>query len=143
MKNSLKNSLKDAMKARDTAKMDVIRSLLSAIQYEEIQAGVNDLDLAGINTVLKRELKKKHEEIEFAKQANRAEAIDKAQKELSVIESFLPKQMDAAQLEAAVQALKEGTPGANMGVLMKQLKERYDGQYDGKMASEIVKKVLA
>ena len=143
MKNNLKNSLKDAMKARDTAKMDTIRGILSAIQYEEIQAGVNELDPSSIMTVLKRELKKKTEEIDFAKQANRTEALERAQRELAVIESFLPKQMDASQLEIEVRDIKTANPSANMGVLMKLLKEKFEGQYDGKMASEIVKKVLS
>lgn len=143
MKDQLKISLKEAMKAKDSAKMDTLRGLLSAIQYEEIQAGVNDLDPAGILTVIKRELKKKNEEIEFAKQANRADSLDKAKKELAILESLLPKQMDASQLEVEVKNLKVANPAANMGVMMKLLKEKFDGQYDGKLASEIVKKVLS
>jgi len=143
MKDRLKISLKEAMKAKDSAKMDTLRGLLSAIQYEEIQAGVNDLDPAGILTVIKRELKKKNEEIEFAKQANRADSLDKAKKELAILESLLPKQMDASQLEVEVKNLKVANPAANMGVMMKLLKEKFDGQYDGKLASEIVKKVLS
>jgi hypothetical protein len=143
MKDQLKNSLKEAMKAKDSAKMDTLRGLLSAIQYEEIQAGVNDLDPAGILTVIKRELKKKNEEIEFAKQANRVDSLEKAKKELVILESLLPKQMDASQLEVEVKNLKVANPAANMGVIMKLLKEKFDGQYDGKLASEIVKKVLS
>lgn len=143
MKEQLKNSLKEAMKAKDSAKMDTLRGLLSAIQYEEIQAGINDLDPAGILTVIKRELKKKNEEIEFAKQANRADSLDKAKRELAILESLLPKQMDASQLEVEVKNLKAANPTANMGIMMKLLKEKFDGQYDGKLASEIVKKVLS
>lgn len=142
MKEQLKSTLKEAMKARDQVKMDTLRGLLSAIQYEEIQAGVNDLDPAGIITVLKREVKKKQEEIEFAKQSGRAEAIERSQKDLTVLEAFLPKQMSAADLEGHIKSFTASTPGANMGSIMKFLKEKFDGQYDGKLASELAKKLI-
>lgn len=142
MKEQLKSTLKEAMKARDQVKMDTLRGLLCAIQYEEIQAGVNDLDPAGIITVLKREVKKKQEEIDFAKQAARAEAIDRAQKDLVVLEAFLPKQMSAADLEGHIKSFTVSTPGANMGSIMKFLKEKFDGQYDGKLASDLAKKLI-
>ncbi len=142
MKAELKSQLKDAMRAKEQVKMDLIRGLLSAIQYDEIQAGVDDLDPAGILAVLKRELKKKQEEIEFAEKAGRQEVVDQAKKGLAMIESFLPKQMNASDLEARINDFVKATPGTNMGAVMKFLKEKYDGQYDGRSASELVKKVL-
>ena len=142
MKEQMKALLKEAMKARDSVRMDTLRGLLSAIQYEEIQAGVNDLDPNGILTVLKREIKKKHEEIEFAKQANRAETMERAEKDLKVLEAFLPKQMSREELEGHAKTFIAANAGANMGVVMKHLKENFDGQYDGKMASELIKSLV-
>ena len=142
MKAALKNSLKDAMKAKDQGKMDLIRSLLSAIQYEEIQNGTDELDETNIVAVLKRELKKKQEEIEFASKAGRNEVVEQGKKDVKVIESFLPKQMSSEELESQIKNFLTSTPGANMGVVMKFLKEKFDGQYDGKTASEITKRVI-
>lgn len=142
MKESLKSALKEAMKARDQVRMDTIRSILSALQYEEMQKGVDDLPSDSAIAILKSELKKRREEYEFAEKAARAEAIEKLNKEISVIEGFLPSQLNAESLEKILGGLKAAEPGLNMGLAMKKLKDGYAGQYDGKMASEIAKKVF-
>lgn len=142
MKEKLKSQLKEAMKAKDQGTMDLIRGLLSAIQYEEIQGGVNELDPATIISVLKRELKKKQEEIEYAEKAGRLEVVEVGKKALATLESFLPKQLSLDQLSEKVKEFIAATPNVNMGGVMKYLKENFDGQYDGRAASEVTKKLL-
>lgn len=66
--------------------------------------------------------------------------------ERSVLEEFLPKQMAEPELQAVLQglAVELGAAGPkDMGRLMKELKARYDGQYDGSSASALCKKVLS
>jgi uncharacterized protein YqeY len=92
--------------------------------------------------VLQREVKKRQEAIGFEEQAGRSEAKAKLVAEIAIIEEFMPKQMTAAELEAALVEYKSSTPGAVMGTAMKFLKDRFAGQYDGKSASEIAKKVF-
>ena len=142
MKTILKEALKVAMKSQDRLKMETIRSLLSEIQYEEMQKSVNDLSEAECGVILQREVKKRHEAISFEEQANRQEAKAKLVSEIAIIEEFLPKQLSADALEKILSDYKTSTPGAVMGTAMKFLKEKYAGQYDGKSASEIVKRVL-
>ena len=62
--------------------------------------------------------------------------------EITVISKYLPQQMSADELRTAVSAIVTEHAGANMGIVMKVLKEKYAGLYDGKIASEIVKQVL-
>ena len=143
MKAKLQSQMKDAMRAKDSVKLNTIRGLLSAIQYEEIQQKVEPLPEAGIIELVQRELKKRKEELEFAAKAGRAEITEKVTAEMKTLESFLPQQLDAAALEAFVLELKAATPGLQMGAAMKVLKEKFAGQYDAKMASELVKKLLA
>ena len=143
MKAKLKEDLKLAMKARDQLRMDTIRSLLSAMQYEEMQKGVEDLPSEAVLTILKSEIKKRKEELEFAEKAARADLNEKLLREISIIESFMPAQLDAAALEKILVDLKSQDAAINMGSAMKILKERYAGQYDGKLASDLAKKVLA
>ena len=143
MKATLKKELPLAMKAKDKVKVDTIRGLLSAIQYEEIQKGTEDLPADSIIAILKSELKKRKESKEFAEQAKRADESAQIDAEILVIESFLPKQLSAEELEKIIVGLKTSTPGINMGAAMKVLKDNYSGQYDGKIASEVAKKVLA
>ncbi|MDZ4785034.1 MAG: GatB/YqeY domain-containing protein [bacterium] len=142
MKTIMKEALKSAMKAQDKVKMEALRGALSAIQYEEMQAGVENLDTNENIAIIKREIKKKHEEIDFAKQANRLEKIESIQTEIATLESFLPQQMSASDLESQVKGFITANPGSNMGAVMKFLKEKFEGQYDGKMASEVVKKTM-
>jgi uncharacterized protein YqeY len=142
MKAILKDALKVAMKSQDKLRMETIRALLSEIQYEEMQKSITDLSESDASVVLQREVKKRQEAIGFEEQANRPEAKAKLQSEIAIIEEFLPKQLSADELEKALVEYKTQNPGAVMGGAMKFLKERYAGQYDGKSASEIAKKVF-
>ena len=134
--------MKEAMKAKDKVRLETIRGVLSAIQYEEIEKKVEPLPDPAILDVLQREIKKRREELEFADKAGRPELKDKLHQEISAIESFLPKQLSVGELEKIVVELHTQNPAMNMGVLMKTLKDKYAGQYDARSASEIVKKVL-
>ena len=141
MKEELKAQLKVAMKAGDKIKVETIRSVLSAVQYDEVAQKVNDLPAAGVLEVIKRELKKRNEEIEFATQANRTDLLEKLRTEVSVLQAFLPKQLSAAEIEKIITELKAKNPAMNMGMIMKALKDSYAGQFDSKAASEIAKRV--
>lgn len=142
MKAILKDALKTAMKSQDKLRMETIRSILSEIQYEEMQKSVDELSSNDCSLILQRELKKRQEAIGFEEQANRPEAKEKLLGEIAIIESFLPKQLSPADLEKILVEYKSSTPGAALSTAMKFLKEQYAGQYDGKSASEIAKRVL-
>lgn len=142
MKDQLKATLKEALKARDQVKLDTVRGLLSAIQYEEMDKKVEPLPKDGIITLIQREVKKRREEIEYAEKANRPEAKEQLLVEISHLEGWLPKQLSASELEKIVVDLKNSNSGINVGLAMKTLKETYAGQYDGKLASDLVKKIL-
>jgi uncharacterized protein YqeY len=142
MKSTLKEALKTAMKAQDRLRMETIRALLTEIQYEEMNRSLSELPASDCSVVFQREVKKRQEAIGFEEQAGRSEAKAKLTAEIAIIEEFMPKQMTAVELEAALVEYKTSTPGAVMGTAMKFLKERFAGQYDGKSASEIAKKVF-
>ena len=142
MKATLKEALKPAMKAQDRLRLETIRALLSEIQYEEMQKEVQDLSATDCSIVLQREVKKRQEAIGFEEQANRQDAKAKLQAEIAIIEEFLPKQLSSSELEKVLSDYKTSTPGAVMGTAMKFLKDNYAGQYDGKSASEIAKRVF-
>jgi len=142
MKTKLQQALKDAMKAHDKVRLDTIRSALSAIQYEEMAQKVEALSEEQILTVLKRELKKRKEQLEFAEQGKRDDLIGQFKTEIQVIEAFLPAQLSAAELEGIITGIKQQNPGTNMGGVMKALRESHAGQFDAKEASEIAKRLL-
>lgn len=140
MKLKLKEDLKTAMKAKDKLTMEVIRGILSAVQYEEMQIGTEDLPQEKFTAVLKNEVKKRKEALEFMP-ASRTTEIDTINQELKIIEKYLPAQIAGAELEKLINDLKISISGANMGLVMKALKDKYFGQYDAKEASELAKKI--
>ena len=142
MKAQLKEALKTAMKAQDKLRLETIRAALTEIQYEEMQKSINDLGATECLQVVQREVKKRQEAIQFEEQAGRLAEKEKLVKEIVILEEFLPKQMSSEELEKIVLSLKEQTPGLSLNVVMKHLKDTYTGQYDGKSASEIAKRVL-
>lgn len=141
MRTALQGALKDAMRAQDRAKADTIRQILSALQYEEMQRGVDQLPDPVAIEVLQREVKKRREELEYAEKAGRTDLSEGIKKEMDLLEGFLPQQLDPARLEQVIQEIHAQQNGANMGAVMKVLKERYPGQYDARLASEIAKRV--
>ena len=141
MKAQLKEALKTAMKAGEKVKVETIRSILSAVQYDEVAQKVDELPAAGIIEVLKRELKKRKEEVEFAEKAGRPEMLSKLNEEIAAIEVFLPKQLSASEIEKIITDLKSSNPAMNMGMIMKSMKDNYGGQFDSKTASEIAKRI--
>jgi|LakMenEpi03Aug12_release.lakeMendotaPanAssembly.Ray.scaffolds.fasta_scaffold500162_2 uncharacterized protein YqeY len=142
MKKELKEQLKVAMKAQDKVRLDTIRSILSEMQYEEMQKNVDELPSNEQMAVIQRELKKRQEAVQFEEQAKREEAKERLLAEISVIETLLPKQLSVADLEKIVSELKASTPNLSLNVVMKHLKETYAGQYDGKSASDVAKRLV-
>lgn len=142
MKEKLQEAVRAAMKAKDRVRLDTVRMLLSAVQYEEMQKKADSLSEEQSAAVLQREVNKRKEEIEYAEKAGRADQKERLIQEIACIEEFLPKQLSPAELEKIITDLKSANPSVNMGGVMKALKESYAGQYDGKIASEAAKKVL-
>jgi uncharacterized protein len=141
-KDTLKLQMKEAMKAKDTVRLSVIRSLLSAIQYEEMEQSTESLPESDVLALIRREIKKRQEELEFIQKTDRQDQMKVLQTELSLLDNFLPQQLSEAQIESILQPLAAEVGSNGIAVLMKHLKENYGGQYDGKLASEIAKRVL-
>ena len=142
MKQRLKDEMKVAMKAKEKVKLQTIRGLLSAIQYEEMQQGTESLSDSATTAVLKTELKKRNESLEYALKDSRSDEVASIKIEIDYLESLLPSQMSEQDLEKIIIEITSSTDNGNLGAVMKALKEQYADQYDGKLASSIAKRVL-
>ena len=140
-KEQLKADLKTAMKAKDKVSLVTIRAIMSAVQYEEMQKS-KDIEEAQFLAILKNEVKKRKETIEFLEKEDRTEEIAENNAEIAIIENYLPTQLDNDKLKNILVEFKEQNESANMGTAMKFLKDSYPGQYDGKEASTIAKSVF-
>lgn len=145
IKNQLQDALKEAMKAGQDLRKTTLRMALASIKNAEIEArGELDDDL--ILNLLQKEVKARQETIEGAQQAKRLDLIEKAEKEIAVINEFLPQPLSQDELRALVaEAIQEaGASGmSDMGKVMGLLMPKIRGKADGKEANQIVRELLS
>ena len=137
--------MKDAMKAKDAARLGALRNIRAAFLVEMKKDGSETLDEATAITVLRRLAKQRQESIEAFAQANRPERVAEERAELGVIEEFLPRLADEettrAWVKEAIAASGATSPkelGKVMGVLMKAHKGDVDGDLARRIAGELL-----
>lgn len=149
LRDAIKAATTDAMKARDTARLGALRLIGAALKNKDIELRTGSApadDDVLVADVLMKMAKQRRESIEMYVQGGRAELADAERAELSVIEGFLPKQMDEAEAMAAIQALVAelgATSVKDMGRVMAAVKERFAGKLDMSKANGLVKAALA
>lgn len=139
--------IKDAMRAKDSAKLSTLRLLKSAVKYATIEKHGADATPTDeeVIAVIRKEVKKRADSIESFTQAGRADAAATEAAEKSFLESLLPAPFDPAALEQLVrQAITEtgATSKAQMGLVMKAASAKAAGRADGKTLSALVQKLL-
>jgi uncharacterized protein YqeY len=145
LKKEIEAQMREALKAKDSARLGCVRLMLAAIKNREIEKR-GELDDAEILKVLSTLAKQRSESIELYRQGGRADLVAKESAELAVIQSFLPKALSDAELERIIaDAISEsGAKGPKeMGMVMKALGPKVAGRADGRKVSEAVKAALA
>lgn len=147
LKQKLQEELKQSMLTRDVLKTSVLRLLLSAINYYEIQKGGAGYEATDedVLSVIQKEAKQRRDSIEEFKKANRTDLADKETKELKLLQVYLPEQMEENQIRAIVQGtIREinATTVADMGKVMGALMPKVKGKADGGLVSKIVREYL-
>jgi uncharacterized protein YqeY len=144
-KENIEAGLKKALKEHDAVRVSTLRMLLGAIKYREVEK-VRPLTEDEFYGVVKTLIKQHSESIESFKKGNRQDLVDKEEKELLVLQEFVPAQMTAAELsgevDEAVRQLEAKTP-KDMGKVMKFLMEKHASRIDGKVLSDMVRQRLS
>ena len=144
LSEQIMSDMKEAMKARDKVRLNTVRMIKSALMNEKIKAG-HDLTAEEELTVLSREKKQREESIAEFTKADRKDLADETKQELTIVESYLPKQMTPEELDQAVSsAIAEvnAQGKSDFGKVMKVLMPKIKGKADGKAASDVVRKQL-
>ncbi len=146
LRERLAMALKDAMRAREADRLSTLRLMNAAIKDREIamrgegaEAEVGDAELLAI---MGKMVKQRQESVRAYEEGGRLELAEKELAEIRVIEEFLPRQLDAAEVEAAVVAAiaEVGAQGIrDTGRVMAALKARYTGQMDFGAVGPMVK----
>jgi hypothetical protein len=149
LRQAFRDRLTEAMKAKDSRTVSTVRLILAALKDRDVAAR-GDGNLDGISEteilrMLQTMIKQRRESIALYQQGNRADLAQRENDEIAVIESFLPRQLDDAEIEAAATAAI-GEIGArsvkDLGKVMAVLRERYAGALDLGRAGAIVRRLL-
>lgn len=147
LRERLDADMKDAMRAKDQLRLDVVRAVKSAVKYREVEGDkAVVLDEAGILQVLGSEIKKRRDSVEQYRAGGREELARKEEAEIAILQAYLPQQLSAEELARKVEEAiaKVGAKGPkDMGQVMKALLPEVQGRADGKAVSELVKQKLA
>jgi len=138
--------IKEAMKARDTTRLNVLRSLKSAFGYAAIESKADALDDAAALKVIQKEAKKRREAAEQFEKGGRSEQAAGELAELKIIEEFLPKALSPEEVEALVKeciADVGATSRKEMGQVMKAATAKAVGRADGKALSSVAARLLS
>lgn len=147
-KQKLQEELKQSMLAKNELKTSVLRLLLSAINYYEIQKGGAgyEANQEDVLSVIQSQAKQRRDSIEEYKKANRLDLSDKEQKELEILQTYLPQQLTEEELKKLVDEAISKTGAstiADMGKVMGALMPKVKGKADGTMVSNLVKQALS
>ena len=132
-----------AMKARDMPRVYVLRGLLTAAKNLKVERRGAPLGEADLVQLVRREVRQREEAEEFAVKAGRTDVVEQNRAERRLLDAYVPAQLDATALEEAIRGIVGSLPAPAIGAVMAALREQHAGRFDGKQASEIVKRVLA
>jgi uncharacterized protein len=149
LRDALTDRLRQAMKARNVRTVSTVRLILAALKDRDVAArgqgmteGLADPEIA---RMMQGMIKQRREAIALFEQGNRIDLAQREAEEITVIESFLPRQMNEHEITAAAQAVigdLRPTGIGDMGKVMATLRERYAASMDPSLAGPIVRRLL-
>lgn len=145
LKDRLLNDLKDAMKDKDRIRKDTIQIIRAAILQIEKDKQII-LDDEGIADVLAKELKSTRDALAEIEKTDRTDLINKAKREIEIIQQYMPEQLTEEQVEIIVkEAIQEtgALTAKDMGKIMKAVMPKVKGRSDGNLVNAMVKKLLS
>lgn len=145
MIEKINNDLKIAMKEKDVFKMSVIRMLKSALQLEST-AQKHELSDNEVINILKKQVKLRKDSIEEYKKYNKMETVDSLEKEIAILNVYLPEEMNEDEIKVVIEKIFDDVKPSSikdMGKVMASLNKELEGKNaDIGLASKIVKEKL-
>ncbi|MBN2281245.1 MAG: GatB/YqeY domain-containing protein [Candidatus Marinimicrobia bacterium] len=144
IQTQLKNDMMTAMKAKDTEKLNAIRMIRAAIQSKKLELN-QELTEEDVMGVLIKAAKQRRDSITSYREGGREDLVAEEEKELSIIESYLPRQMDESEVTKIVEEVIASTGAVSlrdMGKVMAAIMPKIKGKADGNLVNTIVKSKL-
>lgn len=147
LQTKVMEALKEAMKAKDTVALESLRAIKSAILLARTEAGASEeLSEADELKLLQKLVKQRKDSAALYTQKGRNDLAEPELAQMAVIEKFLPAQLSEAEVEEALKGIIAqvgATSPKDMGKVMGAATKQLAGKADGKLISDIVKKLLS
>src|SRR5512134_1063844 len=145
LKDRLQKDMQKAAKERNPLALSALRMALAEIKNREIEAR-GELPDEAVVKALASMVKRQRESIELFLKGNRPELAEKERAEIAVLSSYLPEALSGAEVESlareAIASAGAASP-SDMGRVMKELMPKVAGRADGKLVSEVVRRLLS
>lgn len=144
LKERIQKALTTAMKERDEDTKRTLRLVMSSIKLAEVEER-GELDDSRVLSILQKEVKTREDSIQEASVAGRQDLVQQAQREIEILNKFLPQQMEMDELKQLAKEVIEETSASSvrdMGTVMKNLMPKLEGRASGQEASKIVRELL-
>ena len=144
IKDRIQQDMKEAMRAREKARLGTIRLILAAIKQREVDERI-ELNDEQVIVVLDKMVKQRRESISQFETAGRDDLIAQEVSEIDIIKPYLPEALGEAELNALIEAAMEDTGASSikdMGKVMGQLKPQIQGRADMGAVSKLIKSRL-
>jgi uncharacterized protein YqeY len=145
LSEKINDDLKAAMKSGDSIKLNTIRSIRSRIIELSKRGTGSSITIEDELTILLSETKKRKEALEMYQKAGRTDLADQEQRELEIINEYLPKQMSKEEAEDIVKKIIQevgAVSAKDFGKVMPAAMKELKGKIDGKVVQEVVKQQL-
>lgn len=144
LKEQMRADVAAAMRGGETQRRDVLRMVLAAVKQIEVD-GQKTLDDAGVQDVLRKQIKQRQESIADFTKGGRQADVERETAEIAIIEAYLPQMMTRAEIEAIARGVVEElgvTDAKAMGQVMGKLMPHVKGRADGRLVNEVVRSLL-
>lgn len=144
IKDQINKQIAEALKQHDEIRLSTLRLLSSALNYEFIEKQ-RELTEEDELLVVKREIKRRKEAIDAYSKAGEKDRAEIEQKELAILEEFMPQQASQEEVESFVdQAIEKiGNSPSNFGLIMKEIMSKLGSRVDGALVARLVKEKLS
>lgn len=146
LEDRINNDIKEAMKAKDQARLRGVRAVKSAILLLKTDGSGHEIDESAEIKMLQKLIKQRQDSYDIYMKQNRADLATTEKEEIDVIMQYLPKQLSSKELESGIKKIISdiGASGIkDMGKVMGIASKEFEGKADGKTISGIVKNLLA
>jgi uncharacterized protein len=140
LKQKIMDDMKQAMRDKDTIKLNTIRMLRSEIKNFEIDHG--DQDDNGIEIIVAKMIKQWEDAMEEYQNGNRNDLVEEAKEKVLVLKNYMAEQLSDEELKKIIQDVITETNQKNVGPIIGQVMNKVSGKATGKRVAEMVTKAL-